>query len=87
MGGIGSDAAIEAADAVIMTDEPGKVAEAIRVARRTLFLARENIAFAISVKVVVLGLSVLGFTTLWLAVFADVGVALLAVLNALRAMK
>ena len=87
MGGIGSDAAIEAADAVIMTDEPGKVAEAIRVARRTLFLARENIAFAISVKVVVLGLSVFGFTTLWLAVFADVGVALLAVLNALRAMK
>jgi len=84
---IGSDAAIEAADAVIMTDEPGKVAEAIRVARRTLFLARENIAFAISVKVVVLGLSVFGFTTLWLAVFADVGVALLAVLNALRAMK
>ena len=87
MGGLGSDAAIEAADVVLMDDYPSKIATAIRIARRTLAIARQNIAFAIGVKVAVLLLAVVGLATMWLAVFADVGVTVLAVLNAMRALK
>ena len=87
MGGLGSDAAIEAADVVLMDDNPQKVALAVRVARRTLSIARQNVAFAIGVKVAVLLLATLGLATMWMAVFADVGVTVLAVLNAMRALK
>lgn len=84
MGGIGSDAAIEAADIVLMTDEPGKIAAAIRIAKRTKTIITENIVLALGIKLLVLILVALGFANMWMAVFADVGVALLAVLNALR---
>ena len=87
MGGLGSDAAIEAADVVLMDDKPSKIALAIRIARRTLSIARQNVAFAIGVKVAVLILAALGIATMWLAVFADVGVTVLAVLNAMRALR
>ena len=87
MGGIGSDAAIEAADAVIMTDEPSKLIEAIRISKKTKGIAVQNIAFSLAVKAAVLILSALGLTTMWAAVFADVGVCLIAVANALRAKK
>ena len=87
MGGLGSDAAIEAADVVLMDDKPSKIALAIRIARRTLKIARQNVSFAIGVKVAVLLLATFGFATMWLAVFADVGVTVLAVLNAMRALK
>ncbi len=87
MGGLGSDAAIEAADVVLMDDHPSKIATAIRIARRTLSIARQNIWFAIGVKVAVLLLAVVGVATMWFAVFADVGVTVLAVLNAMRALK
>ena len=87
MGGLGSDAAIEAADVVLMDDKPSKIALAIRIARRTLAIARQNVWFAIGVKVAVLILASFGFATLWLAVFADVGVTVLAVLNAMRTLK
>ena len=87
MGGLGSDAAIEAADVVLMDDKPSKIASAIRIARRTLRIARQNVAFAIGVKVLVLLLAAVGLATMWMAVFADVGVTVLAVLNAMRAMK
>ena len=87
MGALGSDAAIEAADVVLMDDKPSKVAEAVRIARRTLRIARENMVFAIGVKVLVLLLAAVGAATLWMAVFADVGVTVLAVLNAMRALK
>ena len=87
MGGLGSDAAIEAADVVLMDDKPSKIALAIRVARRTLAIARQNVAFAIGVKVAVLILAAVGIATMWLAVFADVGVTVLAVLNAMRALR
>ena len=87
MGALGSDAAIEAADVVLMDDKPSKVAEAVRIARRTLRIARENMLFAISIKVLVLLLAAFGLATLWMAVFADVGVTVLAVLNAMRALK
>ena len=87
MGGLGSDAAIEAADVVLMDDKPSKIALAIRMARRTLAIARQNVWFAIGVKVAVLILATFGFATLWLAVFADVGVTVLAVLNAMRTLK
>jgi len=86
MGGLGSDAAIEAADVVLMDDQPSKTALAIRIARRTLSIARQNVAFAIGVKVAVLLLAALGIATMWMAVFADVGVTVLAVLNAMRAL-
>ena len=86
MGGLGSDAAIEAADVVLMDDQPSKTALAIRIARRTLSIARQNVAFAIGVKVAVLVLAALGIATMWMAVFADVGVTVLAVLNAMRAL-
>ena len=87
MGGLGSDAAIEAADVVLMDDKPSKIALAIRIARRTLRIARQNVWFAIGVKVAVLILATFGLATMWLAVFADVGVTVLAVLNAMRALK
>ena len=87
MGGLGSDAAIEAADIVLMDDRPSKIALAIRIARSTLAIARQNVVFAIGIKVAVLILAVLGIATMWLAVFADVGVTVLAVLNAMRALK
>ena len=87
MGALGSDAAIEAADVVLMDDKPSKIALAIRIARRTLRIARENIWFAIGVKVLVLILATLGLATMWMAVFADVGVTVLAVLNAMRALR
>ena len=87
MGGLGSDAAIEAADVVLMDDKPSKIALAIRIARRTLGIARQNVVFAIGVKVAVLILAAFGIATMWLAVFADVGVTVLAVLNAMRALR
>ena len=87
MGGLGSDAAIEAADVVLMDDKPSKIALAIRIARRTLSIARQNVWFAIGIKVAVLILAALGIATMWLAVFADVGVTVLAVLNAMRALR
>ena len=87
MGALGSDAAIEAADVVLMDDKPSKIALAIRIARRTLRIAKENIGFAIGIKVLVLVLAALGIATMWMAVFADVGVTVLAVLNAMRALK
>ena len=87
MGGLGSDAAIEAADVVLMDDKPSKIALAVHIARRTLSIARQNVAFAIGVKVAVLILAALGIATMWLAMFADVGVTVLAVLNAMRALK
>lgn len=84
MGGLGSDAAIEAADIVIMTDEPSKIGTAMKISQKTLRIARQNIVFSLAVKAVVLVLSALGFATLWEAVFADVGVTIIAVLNAFR---
>ena len=87
MGGLGSDAAIEAADVVLMDDKPSKIAEAITIARRTLAIARQNVWLAIGVKVSVLVLAVAGIATMWLAVFADVGVTVLAVLNAMRTLR
>ena len=87
MGGLGSDAAIEAADVVLMDDKPSKIAAAISIARRTLSIARQNVVFAIGVKVAVLLLALFGLATMWMAVFADVGVTVLAVLNAMRALR
>ena len=87
MGGLGSDAAIEAADVVLMDDQPSKVAAAISISRRTLGIARQNVVFAIGVKVAVLLLALFGLATMWLAVFADVGVTVLAVLNAMRTLR
>ncbi len=87
MGGVGSDAAIEASDIVLMTDEPSKLVDAIKIAKRTRVIVWQNIIFAMSIKIVVLVLGALGFATMWEAVFADVGVALIAVLNAMRVMR
>ena len=87
MGALGSDAAIEAADVVLMDDKPSKIAAAVRIARRTLRIARENIWLAVGIKVAVLILATLGLATMWMAVFADVGVTVLAVLNAMRTLK
>ena len=87
MGALGSDAAIEAADVVLMDDDPLKLPLAIRIARRTLRIARQNIVFALGVKLLVLLLGALGVANMWLAVAADVGVAMLAILNAMRAMR
>ncbi len=87
MGGLGSDAAIEAADVVLMDDKPTKVATAIRIARRTIGIAHQNVWFAIGVKVAVLALATVGLGTMWMAVFADVGVTVLAVFNAMRALQ
>ena len=87
MGALGSDAAIEAADVVLMDDKPSKIAAAVRIARRTLRIAKENIWLAVGIKVAVLILATLGLATMWMAVFADVGVTVLAVLNAMRTLK
>ena len=87
MGGIGADAAIEAADVVLMTDEPRRLVSLLALARRTVRIARENIALAVGIKAAVLLLGALGWVNLWAAIFADVGVTLLAVLNAMRAMR
>jgi Cd2+/Zn2+-exporting ATPase len=87
MGGLGSDAAIEAADVVLMTDEPSKIADGIRISKKTIRIVKQNIVFAISIKILVLILAAFGLAPMWLAVFADVGVAFLAILNALRAIR
>ena len=87
MGGLGSDAAIEAADVVLMDDDPSKIATAIRIARRTIGIAHQNVWFAIGVKIAVLILATFGLATMWMAVFADVGVTVLAVFNAMRALR
>lgn len=87
MGALGSDAAIEAADVVLMDDKPSKIATAISIAKRTIAIARQNVALAIGIKVAVLLLATCGWATLWMAVFADVGVTVLAVLNAMRALQ
>lgn len=87
MGGVGSDAAIEAADVVIMTDEPSKIATAINISRKTLKIVKQNITFALFVKFSVLILSAFGFVNMWLAIFADVGVSVIAIINSLRALN
>ena len=87
MGGLGSDAAIEAADIVIMTDEPSKLANAIKISKKTMQIVKENIIFAITVKILVLLLSAIGIATMWAAVFADVGVSVIAIINALRILR
>lgn len=87
MGGLGSDAAIEAADVVIMTDEPSKIATTMKISKKTLKIANQNIVFAIGIKIIVLILSAFGITTMWAAIFADVGVTIIAVLNAFRALN
>lgn len=87
MGGLGSDAAIEAADVVIMTDEPSKIARAMEISRRTLAIVRQNIIFAIGVKVCILILAACGLASMWVAVFGDVGVAVIAILNAMRSLR
>ena len=87
MGGLGSDAAIEAADIVLMDDKPSKIAHAIRIARRTLAIVKQNIVFALAVKLLVLVLSAVGLVSMWAAVFADVGVSVIAILNAMRALR
>ena len=87
MGAMGSDAAIEAADVVLMDDRPTNIARAIAIARKTMRIVRQNIVFALGVKFAVLVLAALGLANMWMAVFADVGVAVLAILNAMRAMR
>lgn len=87
MGGLGSDAAIEAADIVIMNDQPSKIATAMKISCKTLGIVKQNIVFAIGIKIVVLILAAIGMASMWAAVFADVGVAFLAIINAMRAMK
>ena len=87
MGGVGSDAAVEAADIVIMTDEPSKIAQAIKISQRTLRIVRQNIVFALGVKFLVLLMGAEGLATMWDAVFADVGVSVIAIINSMRALK
>lgn len=87
MGGLGSDAAIEAADMVLMTDEPSKIITAIKISKKVLGIAKQNIAFAIGVKIVILILSALGKTTMWAAIFGDVGVTIIAIINSFRALN
>lgn len=87
MGGVGADAAVEAADVVIMTDEPSLIGTAVRISKKTLKIVKQNIVFALGVKFIVLGLGVAGMATMWEAVFADVGVSVLAILNAMRALQ
>ena len=87
MGAMGSDAAIEAADVVLMDDKPSNIARAIRVARKTMRIVWQNIVFALGVKLIILVLAASGIANMWLAVFGDVGVAIIAILNAMRAMN
>ena len=87
MGAVGSDAAIEAADIVLMDDKPSKIARAIEISKRTIRIARQNIVFALAIKAIVLAMAGFGAASMWLAVFADVGVTVLAVFNAMRALK
>ena len=86
MGALGSDAAIEAADVVLMDDKPTRIADAVRIARKTLRIVRQNIVFALGVKAVVLALGAAGLANMWAAVFSDVGVSVIAILNAMRAL-
>ena len=87
MGGLGADSAIEAADIVIMTDEPSKINTAINISKKTMRIVKQNIIFAIGIKIAVLILSAFGLSTMWEAVFADVGVSVIAIINSLRALK
>ena len=87
MGGLGADSAIEAADIVIMTDEPSKIINAIKLSKKTMRIVKENIVFAIFIKILVLVLTAFGLSTMWEAVFADVGVSIIAIINALRVLK
>ena len=87
MGGLGSDAAIEAADVVLMDDDPAKIATAMKISRKTLRIVHQNIVFALVVKFACLGFGAIGFLNMWWAIFSDVGVMILAVLNATRALK
>ena len=87
MGAMGSDAAIEAADIVLMDDKPSNIARAMRVARKTMGIVWQNIVFALGVKLVILVLAAVGVANMWLAVFGDVGVAIIAILNAMRCMN
>ena len=87
MGAMGSDAAIEAADIVLMDDKPSKLADAVKIARKTMSIVRQNIIFALAIKAAVLLLSAVGLANMWIAIFADVGVTIIAILNAMRAMK
>ena len=87
MGGVGSDAAIEAADIVLMTDELSKIDEAIIISEKTMRIAKQNIVFAIGIKIIVMLLGTVGIANMWMAVFADVGVSLIAVLNSMRILK
>ena len=87
MGGLGSDAAIEAADMVIMNDQPSKIAQMIDISKKTMVIVKENIVFALGVKAAVLALSAIGIVGLWAAVFADVGVSMIAIINALRCLR
>ena len=87
MGALGSDAAIEAADIVLMDDDPVKIATAMNISRKTLRIVHQNIVFALAVKIACLALGAVGFVNMWWAIFADVGVMIIAVLNAMRALK
>ena len=87
MGSMGSDAAIEAADVVLMDDDPTKIADSVRIARKTVIIAKENIVFALSVKGLILVLGAAGIANMWAAVFADVGVAVIAILNSMRMLR
>ena len=87
MGGLGADSAIEAADIVIMTDEPSKIVKAIKLSKKTMRIVKENIVFAIFIKIAVLILAAFGISTMWEAVFADVGVSIIAIINALRILR
>ena len=87
MGGLGADSAIEAADIVIMTDQPSKIIDAIKLSKKTMRIVKENIAFAIFIKILVLILTAIGLSSMWQAVFADVGVSIIAIINALRALR
>ena len=87
MGAMGSDAAIEAADVVLMDDDPARISVVVRISRKTLSIVKQNIVFALGVKALVLGLGAFGMANMWEAVFADVGVSVIAILNAMRALK
>ena len=86
MGGLGADSAIEAADIVIMTDEPSRINDAMKISKKTMKIVKQNIVFAIAIKILVLILSAFGLSTMWEAVFADVGVSVIAIINSLRAL-